>query len=240
MNKRSKVAKSSLLKLPNYLWPNVNRYLSMYDIFNFASVANVKFLLPPIIALVKDSWKGFDYRITNTINPCMYSFKDKNYADLYEKHIGLDRIENNSGAARICVTNRELMNSDDYISIIEPHVRVQNSDSYAVKGMIVQIPANYTLVKYTYMCIDNILYGTRATLDKYNMQFKVPYNCIVEQYLLIQNNIIDRCVLKHPIGGVVPANEPCEYYNPHPYEYLCMKKKLSEEFAQFHDLVIYN
>nr|ALR69975.1 hypothetical protein AGNV_009 [Anticarsia gemmatalis multiple nucleopolyhedrovirus]ALR70289.1 hypothetical protein AGNV_009 [Anticarsia gemmatalis multiple nucleopolyhedrovirus]ALR70602.1 hypothetical protein AGNV_009 [Anticarsia gemmatalis multiple nucleopolyhedrovirus]AXE72193.1 hypothetical protein [Anticarsia gemmatalis multiple nucleopolyhedrovirus] len=231
---------SDLLKLPDIVWGNIFKYSSMYDIYMFKSVFNVNVLLPPVMALVKDPHsfdmcdKRFDYRVTTIINPCIYSFKNKNFLDLYNEHVNLTVCDNKS---KLGLFNREFLNPEyDYITFISLNNMIEtNMDSYEIKSYSINVPENYSVVEYTYLCINDVLYGTRPLLNKFNFTTPLPFNCIIKQYLLIKSDMIEACVLDNKM----PVNGCCEYYNANPNEYLCMDKKLTKDFVYYHHQVFY-
>ena len=231
---------SDLLNLPDILWGHIFKHSSMYDIYMFKSVFNVNVLLPPVMALVKDPHsfdscdKRFDYRVTTIVNPCIYSFKDKNFIDLYNEHVNLTVCDIKG---KLGLFNREFSNPmNDYITFISLNNIIKTStDSCDIKSYYIDVPENYSVVEYTYLCINNVLYGTRPLLSKFNFTTPLPFNCIIKQYLLIKSDMVEACVL----DNIMPVNGCCQYYNANPKEYLCMDKKLTKDFVYYHHQVFY-
>ncbi|AAQ91690.1 unknown [Choristoneura fumiferana DEF multiple nucleopolyhedrovirus] len=231
---------SNLLNLSDILWGHIFKHSSMYDIYMFKSVFNVNVLLPPVMALVKDPHsfdmcdKRFDYRVTTIVNPCIYSFKDKNFIDLYNEHVNLTVCDIKS---KLGLFNKEFSNPMyDYITFISLNNMIKTgTNSCEIKSYSIDVPENYSVVEYTYLCINDVLYGTRPLLNKFNFTTPLPFNCIIKQYLLIKSDMVEACVLDNNM----PVNGCCEYYNANPNEYLCMDKKLTKDFVYYHDQVYY-
>ncbi|AJD09171.1 hypothetical protein [Condylorrhiza vestigialis mutiple nucleopolyhedrovirus] len=237
---------SDLLNLPNFLWGHIFKHSSMYDIYMFKSVFNVNVLLPPVIALVKDPHsfdmcnKRFDYRVTTFVNPCIYYIKNKNYLDLYNEYVNLTVCDSK---VKLGLFNRELSKPiDNYITFVSLDNMIKtNSDWYDIKSFSIDVPKNYSVVEYTYLCIDEVLYGTRPLLSKFNFTTPLPFNCIIKQYLLIKSDMVEACVL----DNIMPVNDCCEDYNADSNECWYMDNKNfvhyhhQKNFVHYHHQVFY-